>query len=141
MRVLFICRANISRSQTAKAFFDTMSKHESESAGVNVGEWEGMSLREHIELRGDQDHVFEIMEKQGLDITGNVRRQVTPEMVERADTVIVLTDKEEMPDFILLSDKTVYWGVDDTLKVPYDFVLEVNRDIRQRVEGLVKEIG
>ena len=26
MRVLFLCRANISRSQTAKAFFDKLSK-------------------------------------------------------------------------------------------------------------------
>ena len=141
MRVLFICRANISRSQTAKAFFDSLSEHESESAGVIVGERDGMSIREHIELRGNQDHVFEIMEKQGLDITGNVRRQVTPEMVDRADRVIVMTDKEEMPDFILSSDKAVYWGVDDTLKVPYDTVVEINRDIRRRVEQLVEEVG
>ena len=141
MRVLFLCRANISRSQTAKAFFDKLSKHWSESAGVIVGDKDGMSIRDQIELRGVQDHVFEIMEKQGLDITPNVRRQVTPEIVERADRVIVLTDKFEMPDYILASDKVVYWDVSDTLKVPYDVALEVSRDIRSRVEELVTEIG
>ena len=36
MKVVFVCNANVGRSQVAQIHFDTISRHESVSAGVGV---------------------------------------------------------------------------------------------------------
>ena len=38
MKVLFVCHANVGRSQVAQAYFGTISKHDSNSAGIAVNE-------------------------------------------------------------------------------------------------------
>jgi len=38
MKVLFVCYANVGRSQVAQACFDPLSKHDSASAGIAVNE-------------------------------------------------------------------------------------------------------
>lgn len=38
MKVLFVCYANVGRSQVAEACFKTLSQHESDSAGIAVNE-------------------------------------------------------------------------------------------------------
>ena len=38
MKVLFVCQANIGRSQVAQTYFDQLSSHESSGAGMAVDE-------------------------------------------------------------------------------------------------------
>ncbi len=38
MKVLFICYANVGRSQVAQAYFKTLSQHDCDSAGIAVNE-------------------------------------------------------------------------------------------------------
>ena len=38
MKVLFICYANVGRSQVAQAYFEALSKHRSDSAGIAANE-------------------------------------------------------------------------------------------------------
>lgn len=38
MKVLFICYANVGRSQVAEAYFKTLSRHDCDSAGIAVNE-------------------------------------------------------------------------------------------------------
>ena len=49
MKVLFVCVGNVSRSQIAEAFFGSISRHESESAGTGVGKNDGGALIETAE--------------------------------------------------------------------------------------------
>ena len=141
VKVLFVCRANVSRSQTAQAFFDRLSTHRSQSAGTTVGDNHGQTIREHLAVRQVSDFVFEILGDQGLDVSENERTQVTPAMVEEADRVIVMTERDSLPDYLLGNKKVDYWNIRDTLRQPYDVTLEVTIQIRRRVEALVEEIG
>lgn len=66
MKVLFICRANIGRSQIAKALFDKINKEKSESAGSKVNEErQKMKLGEVV----GAENVNECMKKEGIDIS------------------------------------------------------------------------
>ena len=38
MKVLFVCKANVGRSQVAQAMFEGLSTHEDSSAGANADE-------------------------------------------------------------------------------------------------------
>ncbi len=38
MKILFVCHANVGRSQVAQVYFDQLSRHTSDSAGIAVDE-------------------------------------------------------------------------------------------------------
>ena len=38
MKVLFVCIANVGRSQVAEAYFSKLTQHDSDSAGIAVNE-------------------------------------------------------------------------------------------------------
>ena len=44
MKVLFVCLANVGRSQMAEAFFNRLSRHQAGSAGSRVSAQEGQNL-------------------------------------------------------------------------------------------------
>jgi protein-tyrosine-phosphatase len=75
MNILFICKANVGRSQMASAFFSMLSKkNKSTSAGTQVGEKEG-------QIVGDNEKtklLVKVMDEKGIDIRNFKRKQLTP---------------------------------------------------------------
>jgi protein-tyrosine-phosphatase len=108
MKILFVCRANVGRSQIAESLFKKYSSHKAISAGTIV-ENEGQMIKD---LPGAKN-VIEVMKREGLDISRNKRNQVTPEMVDWADKIIVMAEKETIPDFLKNSQKTIMWEIED----------------------------
>ena len=146
MNVLFVCRANVSRSQAAEAYFNAMSDRDAVSAGTDVSKQgkEGQTLKEAIEAAlssGIPAHELDVLGAQGFDLSDNVRKQVTPQMAEQASKIVVMIPQDALPAFLLNNGKTVYWDIPDTLKKSYDFTDKVYDQIRNRVEELVKDIG
>jgi len=133
MKVLFVCRANVGRSQMAMEFFNRFSKkNHAFSAGTVVGDTEGKNLDEKV-MNG--------MAELGYDLSKNTRKQLTLQMVEEADKIFVMAQKETIPDYLKNSKKTVYWNVPDGKGQPYYFVCKMRDQIKDLVEELVKEIG
>ena len=62
-------------------------------------------------------------------------------MVDDADKVIVMADKDTLPDYLLANEKVGFWDLLDTLEASYEFVLAVKEQIKQRVHELVQEMG
>ena len=137
MRVLFVCRGNVGRSQMAEAFFRNLSKHPASSAGTHalVGGVEGLALG-NVSRK-----VVDCMAELGFDVSGNRIDQLTPEMVEKADLVIVITRKEDWPGYLRESKKVTFWDVEDAVNTSHEFHCRVRDQIKRLVEKLVKEIG
>jgi len=132
MNILFICRANVGRSQMAPAFFNKLSKkHKTIGAGTHVDEHEGEPLHEFV---------IQCMSELGYDLSKNTRKQLTPEMVKEADKIIVMTEKENLQDYIDMS-KVVFWKIDDAKNKSLEFHRQIRDQIKRLVEKLVKEIG
>lgn len=132
MKILFICKANVGRSQMAPAFFNQLSKqHSATGAGTHVWEKEGQPLHEYV---------IETMKDKGHDVSQCTRKQLTPEDAASADKIVVMTEQENLPPYVDLS-KVIFWNIDD----PKDMSLEVHHQIRDQiltlVEKLVGEIG
>ena len=144
MEVLFVCNGNITRSQIAKAMFNRLSTNHAECAGTRVHQQEGQTLKEVVEeasARGVTVVVLQLMAEERLDLSENTRKQVTPAMVDAADKVIVMADRDTLPDYVLSSEKVVFWELQDTLEASYQFVRGIKDKIAQRVHDLVQEIG
>lgn len=144
MEVLFVCNGNITRSQIAKEMFNQLSTNHAKSAGTRVHQQEGQTLKEVVEeaaARGVSVVVLRMMAEEQMDLSENTRKQVTAAMVDAADKVIVMADKDTLPDYLLANEKVVFWELLDTLEASYEFVLAVKEQIKQRVHELVQEMG
>jgi len=146
MKVLFVCTNNVNRSQMAEAFFGRLSTHQVVSAGVRVSErgWDGRTMKEIANdpsIRQYLRFTLDIMANEGFDLSGNVSKQLTAEMADDADRIIALCPKENLPDYILHSDKAVFESIRFPTPMTYDSFIQVKDEVKQFVEKLVREIG
>jgi protein-tyrosine-phosphatase len=139
MKVLFICNANIGRSQVAHAYFDTLSKHDSESAGIAVDEMKLASKK--LKDSPTQRSVHYIRKEFGVDIGEKEKQQLVPEMLVTADLAIVIAEKERWPGYLKEGGKVLFWDIQDPATMADDFARDVYRQVQRRVEQLVAEIG
>ncbi len=142
-KVLFVCFANIGRSQVAQAYFNNLSQHESNCAGIGVDiaiAERNLPSRKMKDVPG-QRSVHYIRREFGIDIAERERQQLTPDMVDEADLVIVIAEKDTWPDYLKEGGKVVFWDILDAARQDDDFAHNVYRQVQDRVEQLVKEIG
>jgi protein-tyrosine-phosphatase len=130
------------RSQMAAALFKKFcKKYEVESAGTLVSqERVGQMLKERSEEAVKK--IIEVMKKEEeIDISEKIRTQLVPEMVDKADKIICLAEKENCPDYLLKSKKVIYWNVDDDDgNSDYRFFVRSKNKIKKLVKELVKEV-
>ena len=116
-RVLFVCQANLGRSQIARGFYNKYTNTDSaDSAGVFVDTkfYPGaLSLDKVTNERGKPLGSVVVMQEKDIDIAFAKRAQLTPELVEKYDIVVdLMKDDEERPEWF--SSKHVeHWNIDD----------------------------
>jgi protein-tyrosine-phosphatase len=140
MKVMFVCHANIGRSQAAEAFFARASKHDASSSGTHVDELMAKEKPASAKLKDNSKLSMPYMLKQGIDISEQERTQITPELVAGVDRVIVILTPEEVPDYVKESGKLTLWDISD----PATHVAratELFDEIKILVDELVQEIG
>lgn len=112
MEVLFICWANVGRSQMARSYYNHITgTQDADSAGTEV-EIPGETLGERKQRRGGT-FTIEAMSKEGIDVNGNVMTQVTPKMLNGYDAVVCMAQEEHTPDWLTQSPKFIRWDVED----------------------------
>jgi arsenate reductase len=119
-KVLFVCIGNAGRSQMAQAF--------DERAGL-----EARSRGSHAESQLHPE-VVEAMREVGFDLSDRVPHQLTREDVEWADLVVKMGCGDACP--VLPGKRYLDWNLQDPIGMP----IEVVRQIRDRIAGLVAEL-
>lgn len=143
MKVLFVCYANVGRSQVAQSYFDTLSKHASDSAGIAVDErivamkLPSRKLKDNLNQRS----VEYVRREFSVDIAEKERQQLTPEIIDTSDLAIVIAEKERWPDYLKEGGKVVFWDIQDPAGMADNFANDIYREVQRRVEQLVAEIG
>ena len=118
MNVLFVCNGNVARSQIAETLFNHLSGHQVTSAGTAVRhlDVEGQTIKANSKTPGASvtpGIVLDLMQEKGFDLSGNTRNQVTPEMVDSADRIILMLGRIPPEDFLAQSEKTEVWDITD----------------------------
>ncbi|MDP8213626.1 MAG: hypothetical protein RAO92_04995 [Candidatus Euphemobacter frigidus] len=124
-RVLFVCVGNSCRSQIAEGYGRIWGN------GVMDVESAGTFATGTV-----SPVVIDIMKEDNIDISGQRSKQLTREMVGRADLVIALGGIPETlyPD--LLTDKLLTWPIPD----PIGQSIAINRDIRDMIKSRVTDL-
>lgn len=132
MKILFICKGNVGRSQMAEALFRKKfgNQHEVFSAGIKLsGPEEPIgNLLPHIQ------EVLDVMSEEGIDVSTAIRTQLTEAMVKEADKVVaIIEDEEKLPDYLLNSPKLVRWNVPDPKGQNLEFTRKVKDEIKRKI--------
>lgn len=136
MRVLFVCHANIARSQMAAALYRAYVPHgHADSAGVRV-ERPGETLDE---LRGRETqhnpYVIDIMRKLGLNIGQSKRTQLRASMLPNYDYIISMVEETSAPRYLVAADNYTYWDITD----PARYGLEATAYTEELIEVALLE--
>jgi len=122
--VLFVCVHNAGRSQMAAGYLQHL-------AGDRI------DVRSAGSQPADQVNqvAVEAMAEEGIDLTGEQPKVLTPDSVQAADVVVTMGCGDECPYFP--GKRYEDWVLDDPAGQPLDVVRRVRDEIRRRVEGLV----
>ncbi len=128
VKVLFVCVHNSGRSQIAKAFFNALVKNKgiADSAGTKPA-------------KQVNPVVVQVMREVGIDISREIPKLLTLELVEQFDRMITMGCgvEETCPAGFLPTED---WGLDDPADKPIEEVRRIRDEIKARVEKLVTEL-
>jgi len=120
-RVLFVCIGNAGRSQMAQAFYERAGGL-ARSAGT------------HPESNVHPE-VVEVMRELDIDLDGRRPHKLSQEDVEWAELVVTMGCGDACP--VLPGKRYLDWNLQDPAGMP----VEVVREIRDQIAGLVAELA
>ena len=125
-KILFVCVENAGRSQMAEAFarFYGDDKIEALSAGT-------MPSNEVDPV------VVQVMQEKGIDISKNKPKQITMQMVQEADSIIVMGCSAEGFCPAPLLNKVTDWNIEDPKGKPVEAVKEIRDKIEAKVLKMI----
>ena len=138
MKFLFICRGNVGRSQMAEALFRKMtdSKYQVFSAGTKLS-GPSQPLKE-LPLA---EILIQCMKENEIDVSNNIRKQVTEKMADDADKIILVIDENDpVPEYLLKNPKVTRWTVPDPKGTDLEFHRRVRDQIKKHIEDLIKDL-
>lgn len=100
MKVLFICRANVGRSQAAMELYNQLYPGNADSAGTIVD-----NPGERLIDRKGAVNIIEVMREDGIDMSDNTRKQLDISMVNQYDKLIVMAEKDTIPEWLKKSPR------------------------------------
>jgi len=126
--VLFLCTHNAGRSQMALAFFSHL-------AGDRGVAWSGGSEP----ADGINPSAVAAMAEVGIDITGELPKRWTDEIVRAADVVITMGCGDACPFYP--GKRYENWDLPDPAGADVDAVRPIRDDIEVRVRRLLADLG
>lgn len=108
MKTLFVCQANVGRSQVAMELFRKKGGA-ADSAGTLV-DAPGTTLLE----RPTSATIVGIMRTQyDIDMINNVRTQMTEESAAPYDRLVVMAEEETWPEWLKTDPRLIHWKIQD----------------------------
>ena len=122
MNILFVCTGNTCRSPMAAAIMDKLAVDNGldvriESAGIFAADGEPAS-----------EEAVEALKKYDIDLSEHRSQQITPELIEKSDIIITMTEAHKMILQDVAAEKTVticeLAEMDDEIEDPFGGDLE-----------------
>jgi protein-tyrosine-phosphatase len=131
MKILFVCKGNMFRSQMAEAIASRIIGPENVmSAGTYTGasdEPEGQVLKDLSkiypgEYKSYDNDFLDLMNERGFNIGDNKTKRVTEQMIDWANVVVDMAEDPYDLDMLKSSPKVVHWDIpNDTRRTKEDF--------------------
>ncbi len=132
MRILFLCKANVGRSQIAAGLYNKLTNStDADSAGTYV-DFPGETLLERRNRRGGT-YTIDVMAEEGVNVSNNVRTQLTPEMLKSYGKIISMAEPDFTPAWLSENANYTYWEVADPQGKDFEATFEAKEKIKARI--------
>ena len=143
-KVLFVCNANVVRSQMAQAFYNHFTKTQNaDSAGVNAEKYPTTKIPTvadfdaHLVAKNlDPLAVIDLMREKGIEVGASQRTQLTKDILCDYDLVINIANRNQTPDW-LKGDNVVWWKIEDPHAESRELAELACDEIEKRVNKLI----
>ena len=143
-KILFVCNANIVRSQMAQAFYNHFTKTQNaDSAGVNAEKYPTAKIPTvadfdaHLVAKNlDPLAVIDLMREKGIEVGTSQRTQLTKDMLRDYDLVVNIANRNQTPDW-LKGDNVVWWKIEDPHAESRELAELACDEIEKRVKRLI----
>lgn len=130
-KTLFICQANVGRSQAAMELYRKKGGI-ADSAGTKV-DAPGLTLNE----RPSAATIVGIMRRDhGIDMIHNVRTQLTQEQATPYNRLVVMAEEDTWPEWLKADPRVVHWKVPDPKGQDEEATLAIVNQVATRVDSL-----
>jgi protein-tyrosine-phosphatase len=85
--------------------------------------------------------VIAYMSGEGIDVSENTRSQLTHQIIDETDRVVVITAKESWPEYLLESKKVIFWDIPNAVGMTPEAARVVYDQVKKHVKELVDGIG
>lgn len=127
MKILFICKGNVGRSQMAEALLRrTKPEFDVLSAGIQKD-----TPTKYVHPTRE---VIDVMAEIGIDVSTQKVKTINQDFTNGADNIIYMCKKSDLPNYLQNSAKLTYWKIDD----PYQTGIDTFRKIRDEIKHLVE---
>ena len=131
MNILFVCQANVGRSQAAMELYHHKGGL-ANSAGTKV-DTPGQTLAE----RPGAFNIVQIMkEDYGIDMMHNIRTQISKENIKDCDKIIVMAERDTIPEWLSSDERFVFWAVNDPKGQDIPTTRHIVNEIKKKVDRL-----
>lgn len=127
-KILFVCVENAGRSQMAEAFAKVYGEARIEAISAGT-----MPAKEVNPV------AVQVMREKGIDLSPNKPKLITNQMVQEADTIIVMGCSAEGFCPAPLLNKVVDWQIEDPKGKPIEKVREIRDEIERKVRTLLDQ--
>ena len=143
-KILFVCNANVVRSQMAQAFYNHFTKTQNaDSAGVNAEKYSTDEIPTvadfdaHLVAKNlDPLAVIDLMREKGIEVGASQRTQLTKDMLCDYDLVVNIANRNQTPDW-LKGDNVVWWKIEDPHAESRELAKLACDEVEKRVKKLI----
>jgi protein-tyrosine-phosphatase len=128
-KVLFVCHGNVGRSQMAEGFYNAMTQTKNASSA-------GTDPLTPLKYPKLPETVCRIMQEEGIDVSEQIVKLITEKMVDAAESIVILCKREYCPDFLLNSQKVIFWNIEDPYRMNIDDMRVIRDKIKMKVAAL-----
>lgn len=133
MKVLFLCQANVGRSQAAMELY-RQGNGIASSAGTKV-DLPGTTLAE----RPGAANIIQVMrEDYDINMIHNVRTQVSEDVAKGYNKIVVMAEKDTVPEWLFHDKRSVFWTINDPKGQDIPTTRRIVNEIKKKVDELVR---
>ncbi len=138
MKILFVCRGNVARSQMAEMIYNNLTtSNKANSAGTHV-EKPGETLGQRKKRIG-KSFVVDVMNDNHMSIENKKQTQLTKDMLKNYDLIIGMSAKRYTPKWLAESPNYVYWKIRDPKARGYSTTANTKLVIERKVKELINK--
>jgi protein-tyrosine-phosphatase len=131
MKILFVCRQNIGRSQMAAGLYRLSHPNDQADSAGTVVDKPGQALKDVPAPK-----TIAAMQELGVDVSNNTRQQVTPQMLDDYDKIVVMSEPQNTPDWLKVCPKAEIWDIKDTKDMDLAGARLIRDQLRARIEKM-----